>query len=82
MNDFLTHYCERCEKHVLGHGDLDADDLLFYKCLDCGTKIQKKSEKSLISPDEIQKMGYHLGIKEESSAKKGCRGGACGVKQL
>ncbi len=79
MNSFISHLCPACEKNVLTYGHLEKDELIL-RCLDCDVIIAEKEEKSLFSPDELQKMGYHFGIKDDSG-KKGCRDGACGIRQ-
>ena len=81
MNSFTSHYCTACEKEVLTYGDLENDENLVFRCLDCNVLIEEKEKKSSFSPDELQKMGYNFGIKDDSG-KKGCRDGACGIRQL
>ena len=79
MNAFTSHYCEACEQKVLTYGDLK-DEKLVLCCLDCNALVEEKNEKDSFSPDELQKMGYNFGIKDDSG-KKGCRDGACGIQQ-
>lgn len=81
MNAFTSHYCQDCEQKVLTYGDLENEIDLVLRCLDCNVIIEEKEAPSSFSPDELQKMGYNLGIKDDSG-KKGCRDGACGIQQL
>lgn len=69
--------CETCASTVLTYADVEGDTLI-HRCVHCDSTA---ADLSWREPFEIVQLGYRLDGVVDPHAKRGCRGGACGVQQ-
>ena len=67
--------CAQCERETLQHRDLDEQDRLIWRCLDCGS--QTSATVSMWSAEDLAEEGYALEGWRGDATEGGCRGGHC-----
>lgn len=80
MSGFPITACQSCHLDVLIYGELNENNELIQRCIECDTEIEA-AQIRLESAIETEKLGYHLNLTTEKSIKKECQGGSCGVQQ-
>ena len=88
LPSFLLCRCPCCEREVLTARRLGADDALQVVCLHCEQQLDAEApDARWVGPEGLAEAGYELdadfpGVEaEEPDGERGCRGGACGVRQ-
>jgi hypothetical protein len=77
---FLVAPCGACDRTVLTARDLDADHRVVVVCVHCAERLDP-DEGRYVAADDLDAMGYILENTGEPHGERGCRDGACGVRQ-
>lgn len=72
-----TGFCPSCDQEVLAWAT-QADMDVIHACLACDTPLPELTWRD---PSAVLEMGYPVEGARDPNAKRGCRGGACGVRQ-